>query len=114
MNTNLAVFKALKVYGNLPLTHLLKLMFCNRIMNSSMVLGNTGGLYRVGRFFPGKLVTDWIIDSTFGKVFSGGKTIEEMNTFMENPKMHCNITVYIDFPTMISYVGAGRKQEWNS
>ena len=91
MNTNLAVFKALKTYGNLPLAHLMKLLFCNRIMRSNLILGNTGGLYRAARFFPGKWITDWAIDNTFDTVFSGGKTIDEISGFMNNTQMHCTL-----------------------
>lgn len=79
MNTNLAIFKSLRVYRHLSILGLLNQIACNRVMKSKMLVAAAPSLYKTALRVPGKWITHAMIGSTFNKVFTGGNSLEEVS-----------------------------------
>jgi hypothetical protein len=47
-------------------------------MDSRFLVASFPGLYRAAIRFPGKGITQWAINNTFGKVLFGGNKIEDL------------------------------------
>lgn len=70
------VFKQLRVYRRLSLPLILNEIACNRIMKLSSLVAVAPQIYRLSCTLIGKNFVNFIINSTYCKIFTAGNTIE--------------------------------------
>lgn len=75
MQGGLTAYKMLRVYGHQPLSKLLNLLLCNRIVSCQTLLRNAPSFYGAAKYLPGKMITDWLISRTIGRAFTAGETV---------------------------------------
>lgn len=68
-------FYSLKVYKHLPTSSILNLMLCNRLMKSKKLVANSAKLYKLSRNIFGSTISNFVINSTFGKGLTAGNTL---------------------------------------
>ena len=89
-------FKSIRVYKELTNLQLLNALMVNRAANTKWLVANSGRLYKLSSTLFSSRLTNWIIKSTFGKVFTAGETTEDVSAMMDYfQKM--GIPVIIDF-----------------
>lgn len=72
------VYKGYRVYRHLSFTNILNHIICNRIMKSKSLVSIAPSMYNISSKFPGKIVTNWVLNSTFNKMLTAGNTLEDL------------------------------------
>jgi len=78
MKSSLSVYKGYRVYRHLSFMAIVNHMICNRIMKSKFIVEMTPSLYNVASKFPGKMITNWVVNSTFNKMLTAGNTLADL------------------------------------
>lgn len=73
-------FKLLRIYRNHSNLQLANALMVNRAASSPWLVANSMRLYRLGCRIIGQSITNSVIENTFGKVFTAGKTLEEVSS----------------------------------
>lgn len=68
-------FKHLRVYKSLTVPLLINTIACNRLMKLNYLVDKAPNMYKVATKFFGKTLINGIVNSTYCRVFSGGKTV---------------------------------------
>jgi len=76
MNTKISNLKHLRVYRHLSHLQLLNHLLCNRVIKSSLLVSAAPALYRYLCYFPGKTITNFLVGSTFNRLFTLGSSLE--------------------------------------
>jgi hypothetical protein len=71
-------FKLLRVYRNYTSIELLNALMVNRAAASPWLVANSMRLYKTACRTLGKGFTNAVVEKTFGKVFTAGKTLDEV------------------------------------
>jgi hypothetical protein len=73
----------LRVYSRLTVPLILNDMLCNRIMKLSFFVDQAQPIYKYSCKLIGKNFVNWLINSTYCRVFTAGNTIEEADRASE-------------------------------
>ena len=72
-------FKVFRVYRKLSTLLIINDMMCNRIMKSKKFVELSPQLYRLSCRYIGHNFTNFVLQSTYCKIFSAGNSIQEAN-----------------------------------
>ena len=72
-------FKTLRVYRKHSLTEIMNHIICNRIMKNKAIVNHSAFLYQLSSKYIGKNFTNFILQSTYAKIFTAGNSIEDVN-----------------------------------
>ncbi len=75
--TSVEAFKQLRIYKRLTFPLLINELACNRIMKFSSLVAAAPKIYRLSCKLIGKNFINFIIHSTYCKIFTAGNTIAE-------------------------------------
>lgn len=68
----------MKIYQNHSSSELLNLMMSNHILKYEFLVKNSEKLYRLSSKTLGSSITNFFINNSVGKVFTGGEALENM------------------------------------
>lgn len=71
-------FKLLRVYRNYTNIQLVNALMVNRAAAWPWLVANSMRLYRIACRVLGRNFTNSVVENTFGKVFTAGKTLDEV------------------------------------
>lgn len=71
-------YKVLRVYKNYSGLQLANSLMVNRAAATPWLVANSLRLYKLSKRVIGTRITNAIIEKTFGKVFTAGKTLDEV------------------------------------
>jgi hypothetical protein len=72
-------FKLLRVYRNYSGLQLTNALMVNRAAATPWLVANSMRLYKLAKRVIGTRLTNSIVERTFGRVFTAGKTLDEVN-----------------------------------